>query len=554
MNRTVKRVISFVLVALMTASLCVPGFAASYESNGYPTIRIDGRSSVVYDENGKQIYTNPDPSFNEVDYAKSLVPVIAKELSKTLVTQDWEGYSRTICDKITPLFEMIQLDENANAKDGTNGGEPIVVNENGKSVLKERTYGDSTYRALVPGKSEYHFIWDWRIDPLETAAVLAKYIKEVKRINNCEKVNIDSRCLGSVIVLAYFYLAESGECDDADLNDVANTVLYVPTIDGSQTVGALFANRIYFDAKAIDDYVTYYMNGQDRFLNNTAYGDELEIFVSTFCSLMYQLEVLGFGTDVCTMVYEQLKDYMVPRLATHVFFFPTYWAMIDDRYYETAKAQLFKENADGYYTVDKDEYAGYIEKIDNYHYNVQVRNKEILLAAKDSGINISVIAKYGSNLLPVEKDSKAQGDGRIETRSLSLGATCSDLTKTLSDDYIADHDSSYISKDKKIDASTCLFPDNTWFIRDSNHASFPNGIEQFKSYLIHSKNPLNVEDMKQYGYSQFMTYSDKTDSLAEVTDGGKFDKLFTTDFFVVIFRFLTALFKLLARMQTVNAQ
>lgn len=552
MNKTFKKAMSVVLAFMMVTAVCVPGFAASYENNGYPTIRIDGRSSVVYDKDGKQIYTNPDPSFNEVDYAKSLVPIMAQELSKTMITQDWEGYSRTICDKITPLFDMIQLDKNADAQDGTNGGEPIVVSENGLSVLKERTFSDSTYKALVPGKSEYHFIWDWRLDPLETAAVFAKYVKEIKRINNCEKVNIDSRCLGSVIVLGYLYLAESGECADADLNDIANVVLYVPTIDGSQTVGALFANEIYFDDKAIDDFVTYYMNGQDRFFNDTAYGDELEIFIGTLCSLMYQLKVLGFGTDVFTTIYENVKDYMVPRLATHVFFFPTYWAMIDDRYYETAKEQLFKEDSDGYYTVDKAEYAGYIEKIDNYHYNVQTRHDEILLDAKESGINISVIAKYGANLLPVEKNSRAQGDGRIETRSLSLGATCSDISKTLSDDYIAAHDSKYISKDKKIDASTCLFPDNTWFIRDSSHASFPNGIEKFKSYLVHSKDSLSVEDMKQYGYSQYMTYSEKTDSLVEVTGAGKFDKLFTNDFFVVIFRFLTALFKLLTKIGTVK--
>ena len=58
--------------------------------------------------------------------------------------------------------------------------------------------------------------------------------------------------------------------------------------------------------------------------------------------------------------------------------------------------------------------------------------------------------------------------------------------------------------------------------------------------------------MKQYGYSQYMTYSEKTDSLVEVTGAGKFDKLFTNDFFVVIFRFLTALFKLLTKIGTVK--
>lgn len=528
MNRTLKKSLSIFLSVIMAFALFVPSFAA-LEMNDYPTIHINGRSSVVYDKDGKQIYTNPDPSFNEVEYAKSLVPIMAKEIAKTFVTQDWEGYSRTICDKITPLFEMIQLDENANAKDGTNGGEWKVGT------------------ALAPA-SNYYFSWDWRVDPIETAELFKEYIKEVKRVNNCKKVNIDSRCLGSVIVTAYLYLV-----GDAAKDDIAGIVFYVPTLAGSQTVGALFSNQIYFDAKAIDEFVTYYMNGPDRFLNNTAYGDELEVFIATLCSLMYQLKVLGYGTEMFTYIYNRVKDYMVPRLATNVFFFPTFWAMIDDRYYEAAKQQLFKENSDGYYTVDKNEYAGYIAKIDNYHYNVQVKHEKILTDAKNSGINISVIAKYGDNLLPVEKDSRAQGDGRIETKALSFGATCSNITETLSDEYIASHDEKYISGDKKIDASTCLFPDSTWFVRDCTHAAFPNCVERFKEKLVRSVEQPTVDNIKEnYGYTQFMTYLSENDSIVEVTEPNPFDKLYTKDFFSAIFRFLTALLNLLTKYMAVK--
>ncbi len=527
MNKTFKKSLSVLLTLIMAFALIVPSFAA-LEMNNYPTIRINGRSALVYDKDGKQIYTNPDPSFNEVEYAKSLVPIMAKEISKTLITQDWEGYSRTICDKITPLFDMIQIDENANPKDGTNGGEWKVGTP------------------LAPAK-DYTFQWDWRVDPLETAALLKEYIKEVKRVNNCDKVNIDSRCLGSVIVTAYLYLV-----GDEAKDNIANIVLYVPTVAGSQTVGALFANQINFDDKAIDEYVTYYMNGPDRFFNDTAYGDDLEIFIGTFCSFLYQLKVLGYGTEMFTYIYEQLKDYMVPRLATNVFFFPTYWAMIDDRYYEAAKEQLFKEDSDGYYTVDKNEYAGYIAKIDNYHYNVQVNSEKILTDAKNSGINISVIAKYGDNLLPVEKNCRAQGDGRIETKALSFGATCSNITETLSDEYIASHDSKYISADKKIDASTCLFPENTWFIRDCTHAAFPDCIERFKAILIRSKEQPTIENMKEYGYTQFMTYSAENGTLSEITGLAESDKLYNHDFISTIFRFFTALIKLITKIMSVK--
>lgn len=86
MNKTLKKSLGVFLAFVMAFALVVPSFAA-LEMNDYPTIRINGRSTLVYDKDGKQIYTNPDPSFNEVEYAKSLVPIMAKEISKTLITQ-----------------------------------------------------------------------------------------------------------------------------------------------------------------------------------------------------------------------------------------------------------------------------------------------------------------------------------------------------------------------------------------------------------------------------------------------------------------------------------
>ncbi len=528
MNKTLKRTLCVLLSVIMLLGLCVPSFA-TLELNNYPTLHIHGRSTIIYDSNAKQIYTNPDPEFDEIEFAKSLVPGMIEELSKTLITQDWEGYSRYVCDQITPAFEMIQLDENGDPKDGTNGGGW----KEGNPLSAQRDY--------------YWVYYDWRVDPLETAETLRSYIKEIKRVNKCDKVNIDSRCLGSNLAVAYLYL----EGENA-ANDVANLVLHVPSVDGSQTVGALFANQIYFDAKAVDEYVTYYMNGQNRIFDNEDYGLELETFIAAFSSFLYQVKVLGYGTDLVNDIYNKVKDYMVPRLATNVFFFPTYWAMIDDRYYEAAKETLFKENADGYYTLDKDEYAGYIEKIDNYHYNVQAKSHEILLAAKNSGINISVIAKYGENMLPVEKDARTQGDGRIETKSLSFGATCSNISDTLSESYIASHDSKYISADKKIDASTCLFPESTWFVRDLQHTNFVSSVETFKEYLIRGVEQPTIENMKDYGYEQFMAYSAEDGSITPVVGESPRDEDYNNDFISTLFRFLTAFLNFFAKIFKIN--
>ncbi len=49
-------------------------------------------------------------------------------------------------------------------------------------------------------------------------------------------------------------------------------------------------------------------------------------------------------------------------------------------------------------------------------------------------------------------------------------------------------------------------------------------------------------------------YSDEADSLAEVAGESAFEKLFTNDFFAVVFSFLSALLRLLAKVSTEKAQ
>lgn len=109
-----------------------------------------------------------------------------------------------------------------------------------------------------------------------------------------------------------------------------------------------------------------------------------------------------------------------------------------------------------------------------------------------------------------------------------------------------------ISQPKKIDASTCLFPENTWFIRDCNHAAFPDCIEQFKSILVKSKEQPTIENMKEYGYTQFMTHSAESGTLSEITGLADSDKLYNHDFISTIFRFLTALIKLITKIMSVK--
>lgn len=98
---------------------------------------------------------------------------------------------------------------------------------------------------------------------------------------------------------------------------------------------------------------------------------------------------------------------------------------------------------------------------------------ELLKAAEADGVNIRIVSKYGFQMLPVLESLDEQGDVWTTTRFSSLGATVSKIGTTFSDEYIESRKAlgyeKYISPDRQIDASTCVFPEYTWFLKNAIH-------------------------------------------------------------------------------------
>ena len=70
---------------------------------------------------------------------------------------------------------------------------------------------------------------------------------------------------------------------------------------------------------------------------------------------------------------------------------------------------------------------------------------------------------------------------------MSLGATCAPFGKTLNENYrqknrFCGH--SHISADGIIDASSCAFPEYTWFIKNNGHATFGTDYCAFIEWAI----------------------------------------------------------------------
>ena len=191
---------------------------------------------------------------------------------------------------------------------------------------------------------------------------------------------------------------------------------------------------------------------------------------------------------------------------------PSYWAMVGEEYYEDAKKFVFGGH--------EKEYAGLIKKIDNYHNKVKVPLESKLKQFKKSGMKIEIIAKYNTPFLPFLESHSVQGDAKISLSDISFGATGAEFGKTLSASYINTvknkGKAKYISEDLIVDASTCLFPDYTWFIRDLGHGTTPSIVSKLLLKIFRSKSQSTVNTFKDY--PQFTAYNSETKKLDPITE------------------------------------
>jgi hypothetical protein len=95
-------------------------------------------------------------------------------------------------------------------------------------------------------------------------------------------------------------------------------------------------------------------------------------------------------------------------------------------------------------------------------------------------------------------------DGTVDTKYASLGATCTNINSGFHYDYRQQKypEKNYISPDWRIDASTSIMPESTWFIKDMLHSTCHDGHDEFYRVLYQSKEQLTVHDMEEY--PQFM--------------------------------------------------
>ncbi len=438
-----KKILSVIICVTIILSCFAPSFASEPEE--YPTVYVIGaHKNDIYNAQGETVYPlNADLG---AIIKETLGPCL-KELAKGMITNDYTSYAEEFNASWSPIFKDLILDKNGEV---TNGSYTRFQTETDHLAGKTSGFGPWDCR----------FWYDWRESPIKTAHELKAHIDKVMELTGKDKVQLIGRCYGANVITAYLELYK-----DHAKTYISDISYYSSSVMGVDFMSALFSGQIKIENEALDSFLDYYISEQGLI------GDETcATFAVALIELMNQAKMLGVTGDAFMSFVENFKADLFPLILRNTFGgWLSYWAMVTPDLYEQARDFVFNTEE------VRAEYAGFIAKADEYYYTVQVNAIDTMLEMKDAGIKFYIFAKYNFPEFPLYEGATAQGDGDTSVYRQSFGATCADYDKVLSEEYlsaVAPENMKYISPDKKIDASTCMFPDTTWFIKDLHHNYF----------------------------------------------------------------------------------
>lgn len=500
-----KKMISFLLAAIMVFTLGIPAFAATVEkdidSEGthsqIPVIRVLGDGEPLYDADGNKLF-HTRTSFTDgslkgdgdnSDIYEATSNILLPFLLDGLLNDEWDEYYENLEKEISDITGNARLDENGNAPEGTG-----ISAERQKFIDYARTH-DKKGKKGYYGMYDYHFWYDWRLDPFESAAKLKAYIDDVKSVTKCDKVAIMASCLGTVVTTTYIKMYGT-----EDLQGVGFTGSIAK---GAESISEALSGKFDLNGAAIG-----------RILEDCSYIGAFDLgeFVEVTIDLVISSGAINYlNAAMRATIYDKVVKGVTSALALSTLFtYPSYWAFVSKEDYEDALLHVFGEEG----SAKRQQYAGLIKKIDNYNKVIRNDFDNIIRSIGENGVNFGAISKYGFQILPICKSYNALADQFVSVKNSSFGATTSTIYDTLSDEYIAERQKlgfgKYISPDKKIDASTCMYPDSTWFVKNSSHSEYTEFEKKILYDVVTADHQLTVNDFE---WSQFMVYDYDTTTM-----------------------------------------
>lgn len=469
--KTAKKILSVVLAVVVVLVPLLTVCTQAEEARLYPTIYVHGFMA-------KDIYVDPSDPDSETAWPpssesiKETVTDCLPVFAEFALTKDWDAFTAGLNPIFSELFAPVCCDENGDVSNGS--GIRFTYPSKG-SVNKNGTYS---------------FSYDWRLDPLVIAEQLNEYIDYILECSGCDKVNIICHSFGGVVTMSYLALFGNDK--------IAGVCFFASAPYGERYNGEMMSGNIGFETDGVVEY-----------LKGMLSDSEYNYLISFVLDVLNQSGVLDPICDCCNYTVEKIlpaaaAEAILPLFANWL----PIWSMVPDEYLEDAEDYVFN-------TIYKDEDRSIIiSRIEEF--NEKVRSKrETILKELNEDAHLIIISGYGLSTVPLIKNWACESDDTIDTKNTSFGATVAPYGETLSEEYLSTAKAEYISPEKNIDASTCQFPEQTWFIHNMKHTASGDSLDEMMMTLLRSEEQPTVSTYAQY--PRFLEYSDQEDTLTPHT-------------------------------------
>lgn len=465
-----RKFIAFLLTFIMLFGMCLISVSANTEEKHEksPIIFIAGSSVDICDAEGNEISTGFDvlTDDDEGDMTTDKIIETAMNILKPFILEGlpfnkWDNYGNALYEELAPIWDETQLDGDGNPKYGT-GVSKAEIEKWDKKAKTVNTGADGYFKAR-----DYDFRYDWRLSPYEHIDRLHEYIQDILKTTGCDQVCLVGRCLGGSVITAY--LEEYGD------EGLVKKVFYDEVMsNGSAIVNDCFSGKVAFSDKHTQAYVLQaeYFGQDGQGIDLEGISDLVLALVENSLDYMTQAGIMTSVFGGVDALYERLYTAFMPAVlrATGIGTWANYWCSVYSEDFDEALDLVFGKEG----TESREENAGLVAKIEYIRDHIVDARPELYKTfSEEYGVEIGVMAGYGLANAPIMEHFDETSDCVVGLTDASFGATASGLFDTLSDEYIEERIAlgygEYISPDGRIDASTCLFPETTWFIKNKHH-------------------------------------------------------------------------------------
>ncbi len=542
-----KKILALFLALIMTLSLTLPASAALNTDYNVPTVFIRGDGTDIVNGEGEQIWPvaigDEDGDTNEI--VTSVAKVLLPHFPTGLLTGNWDGYYEAFYQEMLKYFGDTRLDGDGNPMNGSKIA-PAFEKDNDYNRTHDRKK-NGRYDHLA-----YQYNYDFRLSPFDHMEALDSYIMDVMEVTGANQVNLAGRCLGGGFLMCYldYYV---NKVEETGCDPYIKNVLFDATVHNDcSPISDAFSGNIALDSDALERFLNEYIDNDKTTVDGVL---DTAVFLSdvilTSYNLLNEVGVVDWVLiEPIEKLYQELYVGLLPKLLDALMgTWAGYWSAVDTKDFNQALELVYgKEGSE-----KRTEYAGLVDKLIQYDEQIAQRQDEIFDKCEALGVHFGVIAKYGHQMYPFVKSQNMIADSMVTLESASFGATCANVGKTLSEEYIAERIAlgygDYISADKQVDLSTARFKDTTYIIKNLHHDNWTPDEAVIENFLWST----NLTIDKDTVYSRFMVYNDETEKLETMTEencnisqwGGIEDKkesnLITK--LMALFRWLRAIFE-----------